>query len=100
MYIIYSGVMGVRIDGIEDTKISELSIDDLVNESPLVSCACGSYKGEQDGGGPAQEENEGGMGTDIRGLVISRGDVDDLDSRKIVPWRRTARRLASAYRSE
>ena len=70
------GLVGARYDGIENVIINDLVIRDLTNESPLVSAACGSYMGENDGGSPGQEHDEGGMGTDVRGIAISRGDVE------------------------
>ncbi len=73
--------MGARIDGVEAVQIIDLKIHDLVNESPLVSCACGSYEGPHDGGSPGQEEDEGGMGTDIRGIAISRGDAEIIGTK-------------------
>merc|ERR1712241_1362973 len=75
MFHTNKGIIGARIDGIEDAAIHGLTISDLVNESPLVSSTCGSYEGPHDGGSPGQEMDEGGMGTDVRGLLISRGDV-------------------------
>merc|ERR1712241_885441 len=75
MFHTNKGIIGARIDGIENTQIIDMGISDLVNESPLVSSTCGSYEGPHDGGSPGQEMDEGGMGTDVRGLLISRGDV-------------------------
>lgn len=43
------GVVGLRMDGIEDALIIGLSVSNLKNESPLVSSACGSYEGPHDG---------------------------------------------------
>merc|ERR1719410_1007149 len=83
MFHTNKGIMGARIDGIEDAKISDLTISDLVNESPLVSSTCGRYEGPHDGGSPGQEDNEGGMGTDVRGLLISRGDVQIIGASNI-----------------
>ena len=84
MFHTNKGIVGARFDGIEDVKINNLIIKDLVNESPLVSCACGSYMGENDGGSPGQEDDEGGMGTDIRGIAISRGDVEIIGNQSLI----------------
>jgi len=83
MFHTNKGIMGARIDGIENTQIIDMTISDLVNSSPLVSNACGSYEGPQDGGSPGQEP-EGGMGTDVRGLIISRGDVEIIGAENSV----------------
>ena len=77
-------MIGARIDGIEDTKIIDLVIKDLDNESPLVSNACGTYVGPHDGGSPGSEMEEGGMGTDVRGIAISRGDVEIIGDKSKV----------------
>ena len=76
------------MDGIEDAVIVGLTVSNLVNESPLVSSACGSYSGPHDGGAPGTIEDAGGMGTDLRGIVMAGGDaliighhsVEHLDS--------------------
>ena len=69
------GVVGLRMDGIEDAVIVGLTVSNLVNESPLVSSACGSYSGPHDGGAPGTIEDAGGMGTDLRGIVMAGGDA-------------------------
>ena len=84
MFHTNKGIMGARIDGIENTQIIDLKISDLINSSPLVSFACGSYEGPHDGGAPGQEMEEGGMGTDVRGLIISRGDVEIIGAENMI----------------
>ena len=69
------GVVGLRMDGIEDALIIGLSVSNLTNESPLVSSACGSYEGPHDGGLSGTIDEEGGMGADLRGMSIAGGDV-------------------------
>ena len=75
MFHLNKGIIALRLDGIEDVKINNLSIYNLFNESPLGSHACGAYKGPADGGQPAQLEREGYMGTDIRGISAIDGGV-------------------------
>jgi len=82
------GVVGLRMDGIEDAKIEGLTVRGLSNESPLVSSACGSYEGAHDGGLSGTLDDAGGMGPDLRGISIAGGDaivsgcntMNDLDS--------------------
>ena len=76
------GVVGLRMDGIEDALIIDLSVSNLTNESPLVSSACGSYEGPHDGGFGVLE-TEGGMGTDLRGISVTGGDVHFLGKNSI-----------------
>ena len=76
------GVVGLRMDGIEDAIIIDSSVSNLTNESPLVSAACGSYEGPHDGGLGAID-TEGGMGTDLRGISVTGGDVHFLGKNSI-----------------
>jgi len=69
------GVVGVRMDGIEEALIIGLEIRNLTNESPLVSDACASYSGPNDGGASGTIESEGGMATDLRGISVTNGDA-------------------------
>ena len=71
------GVVGLRMDGIEDAIIVDLSVSNLTNESPLVCAACGSYEGPHDGG-LGVIDTEGTMGTDMRGISVTGGDVHFL----------------------
>ena len=54
MFHVDQGVIGVRMDGIENVDIADLHISALKNESPLVSLACGDYDGPNNGGQPNQ----------------------------------------------
>jgi len=69
------GVIGLRMDGIEEALIIGLSISNMSNESPLVSNACASYTGPNDGGLSGTIQDEGGMGTDVRGISVANGDA-------------------------
>eukprot|EP00487_Bulimina_marginata_P011307 TRINITY_DN6860_c1_g1_i2.p1 TRINITY_DN6860_c1_g1~~TRINITY_DN6860_c1_g1_i2.p1 ORF type:complete len:108 (+),score=8.55 TRINITY_DN6860_c1_g1_i2:225-548(+) len=81
MFHVNKGVAGVRMDGIEHSVFDGLIVKDLVNEAPLVSSACGAYEGPHDGGTVGTEEKEGGMGTDVRGISLSAGDVEVIGDR-------------------
>ncbi len=74
-YIIYLGVIGIRMDGIEDAHIMDIEIRNMENQSPLASGTCGDYTGPHDGGNPGTRMREGGMSTDMRGISIVDGDV-------------------------
>ena len=69
------GVVGLRMNGIEDALSIGLSVSYLTNESPLVSSACGSYEGPHDGGLSGTIDEEGGMGADLLEISIAGGDV-------------------------
>eukprot|EP01083_Nonionella_stella_P067950 180063_1 len=75
MFHTAKGIMGVRIDNIDDVRIENIMIKKLLNKSPLASYACGNYSGPHDGGSPDTREKEGGMGTDVKGIQIIGGDV-------------------------
>ena len=64
------GIIGVRIDEIENVEISDLTIDNLYNLSPLGSNACGNYSGQLDGGNPWQINGDGNMNGHVRGISI------------------------------
>ena len=70
-----SGVFGIRMDLIENAAITNVKIKDLINDSPLASCACGNYSGPHDGGNPQTRERQGSMSTDMRGISVTGGDV-------------------------
>merc|ERR1712130_302834 len=80
MFHTNKGLFGLRLDGIEDSTLSDVTVKNLVNRSPLVSNACGSYEGPHDGGSPGSEEKEGGMATDVRGIAITDGDINLIGS--------------------
>lgn len=60
---IFPGIVGVRMDGIEDVKINNVVINKLFNKSPLGTCACDA---ELDA-----YPNEG----DVRGISVIGGDL-------------------------
>eukprot|EP01084_Bolivina_argentea_P107949 192953_1 len=78
------GVIGVRLDGIENTEIKNLKITNLHNASPSASLACGPYKGPNDGGQPNGLEREGAMGTDIKGMSVINGGWLDLSGSIVI----------------
>ena len=75
MFHINKGIIGLRVDLIENVEIENIVIKRLINKSPLASYACSNYSGPHDGGNPQSEPNEGGMGTDTKGISICGGDV-------------------------
>ena len=71
------GLIAVRMDGIEDAVLSNVTITDLENHTPLVSFACGSYSGAHDGGLSTETTpDDGGMSTDTKGIAITGGDAE------------------------
>merc|ERR1712087_169616 len=70
------GLIGLRLDDIEDVEIDRLSITRLSNESPISSYACGSYEGPHDGGSRGGVEMEGSMGTDTVAFSMYSGSAD------------------------
>eukprot|EP01083_Nonionella_stella_P281948 959587_1 len=70
MFHTNKGLIGIRLDHIENVFIKDVYIYDLFNESPLGSLACGSYDGPNNGAQPKSLNKEGFMGTDIRGISI------------------------------
>eukprot|EP01083_Nonionella_stella_P274962 933744_1 len=71
------GILGMRIDGIDDVTIKDVTVFDLTNLTPLGSYACGNYMGPNDGGHPLSNalNNEGFMGSDVRGMAFIRGNA-------------------------
>jgi len=69
------GVMGIRMDQIENTRINNININNLINKSPLILSPCANYSGSHDGGIQGTREKEGTMSTDIRGIAITNGDT-------------------------
>ena len=78
MFHLNKGIIGIRLDGIENSIIKNLDIKNLYNESPLGSYACGSYYGPFDGGQPSGLTREGYMGTDIRAISIINGGQTEI----------------------
>ena len=75
MFHTNKGVIGMRLDLIEDVKMKNIKIRNLTNLSPLASCACANYSGPHDGGNPGTRERQGSMGTDMRGISMFGGDA-------------------------
>ena len=63
------------MDLIENAEIVNVKIQNLTNDSPLASCACGNYSGPHDGGNPQTRDRQGTMNTDMRGISVTGGDV-------------------------
>lgn len=70
------GLIAVRMDGIEDAVLSDLTIAHLENHTPLVSFACGSYSGAHDGGLAGTTPDDGGMATDSKAIAVTGGDTE------------------------
>ncbi len=89
MFHTNQGITGLKVEGSYDgdvatqVRIRDLQIDDLDNQSPLVSNACGNYSGPHDGGNPRQLHLEGGMGTDCKGINLLNVDVAMMDESRI-----------------
>lgn len=78
MFHLNKGIIGIRLDGIENAVLNNVNIKNLHNESPLGSYACGAYDGPFDGGQPSGLLREGYMGTDIRGISIINGGTTEV----------------------
>ena len=78
MFHTNKGVVGLRVDGIDDVSIDGVIIRKLENLSPPGSFACGNYTGPRDGGIGGTREGQGAMNTDIRGISITDSDVTVL----------------------
>ncbi len=75
MFHANKSIMGLRIDQIENVILENIVIKRIINKSSLSSYACSNYSGPHNGGNPQNEEEEGGMGTDTKGISIYGGDV-------------------------
>eukprot|EP00485_Elphidium_margaritaceum_P000739 CAMPEP_0202687368 /NCGR_PEP_ID=MMETSP1385-20130828/3059_1 /ASSEMBLY_ACC=CAM_ASM_000861 /TAXON_ID=933848 /ORGANISM="Elphidium margaritaceum" /LENGTH=688 /DNA_ID=CAMNT_0049342149 /DNA_START=102 /DNA_END=2168 /DNA_ORIENTATION=- len=78
MFHLNKGVIGIRLDGIENVVVRNVKVKELSNESPLGSSACGSYDGPFDGGQPSGLRREGYMGADVRGISIINGGTTEF----------------------
>ena len=70
------GILGIRIDGSRDIKISNLKISNLYEYTPIGSTACGEYDAAMtDGGGghfrQRLPQQRGFSGNNIQGIAIS-----------------------------
>ena len=83
MFHTNKGIVGIRVDGIENAVFRDICINDLTNKGPLASEACGNYSSADNGGNLSQLPNEGNMQTDIRGISIIGSDVIMSDKNKI-----------------
>ena len=71
------GVIGLRMDGIEDAAIGNLSIHRLQNRTPSLSSACGfdgNVSFHDDGLGEIVPDTKE-IATDTKGIVITGGDT-------------------------
>eukprot|EP01084_Bolivina_argentea_P299680 516573_1 len=75
MFHTNKGIFGIRVDLIENVTFTNIIIKRLINKSPLASYACSNYTGYHDGGNPFQLEDEGFMGTDVKGIAVTGSDV-------------------------
>mmetsp|Transcript_50019 Transcript_50019/g.79678 ORF Transcript_50019/g.79678 Transcript_50019/m.79678 type:complete len:664 (+) Transcript_50019:54-2045(+) len=75
MFHTNKGIVGVRLDGIEDAKMEKVSVKHLTNKSPLSLCTCGDYTGSEDGGHPGTRAGEGAMKGDVRGISLFETDL-------------------------
>merc|ERR1719410_713789 len=82
------GVIGLRMDGIENAQMKNVKISNLENKSPLSTYTCGSFSGHHNGGHTVvssrnAQDREGAMNSDVRGLSLYDGDVGIIGQNSI-----------------
>jgi len=69
------GAVALRLDGIENVIVKDMTIKNIVNKGIIAAKVCGNYTSSFDGGSIFQLDGEGNMQTDVRGISVFDCDV-------------------------